>query len=186
MLARFADRLSAAVGRLCAGLVLAMTVAGAAAALLRYLARPLGIDPPLNALVDAQWMLFSAVFLLGAGWALSTDAHVRVDVLYGRLGARARAGVDLAGTVLLLLPFCALLLWATTPAVVGAVAIREGALDPGGLARWPVRLLVPVGVGLLALQGVAQGLKAAAVLRDRPARPETAAGEAAPPARPAA
>ena len=175
-LARLADRLSAAVGRLCAGLILAMTAAGAAAAVLRYLARPLGLDPSLNALADAQWMLFSAVFLLGAGWALSTDAHVRVDVLYGRLGPRRRAWTDLLGTVLLLLPFCGLLLWATTPAVAGAVAIREGALDPGGLARWPVRLLVPVGVVLLAVQGVAQALKAVAVLRGRPAPPPAASG----------
>ena len=174
-LARFADHVSAAVGRLCAGLVLAMVAAGAAGALLRTVAGPLGIDPPLNALADAQWMLFSAVFLLGAGWALSTDAHVRVDVLYGRLGARRRAAVDLAGTLLLLLPFCALLLWATTPAVLDAVALREGARDPGGLARWPVRLLVPVGVVLLAVQGVAQALKAAVVLRGGAASPPPAA-----------
>ena len=171
-LVRFADRLSAAIGRLCAWLVLGMTAAGAAGALVRYLARPLGIDPSLNALADVQWMLFSAVFLLGAAWALSTDAHVRVDVLYGRLRARRRAAVDLGGAVLLLLPFCGLLLWATLPAVAESVAIREGALDPGGLARWPVKLLVPVGAALLALQGVAQALKAAAVLRGAaPPRP---------------
>ena len=176
-LARFADRLSAAVGRLCAGLVLVMVAAGAAGAALRTLAGPLGVDPPLNALADAQWMLFSAVFLLGAGWALSTDAHVRVDVLHGRLGARGRAAVDLAGTALLLLPFCGLLLWATTPAVLDAVALREGARDPGGLARWPVRLLVPAGVVLLAVQGLVQALKAAVVLRGGagPAAPAPAA-----------
>ena len=178
-LVRFADRLSAAVGWLAARLVLAMVAAGAACALLRYLAGPLGLDPPLNALADAQWMLFSAVFLLGAAWALSTDAHVRVDVLYGRLSPRARAGVDLAGSVVLLVPFCALLLWAALPAVAESVALREGALDPGGLARWPTKLLVPAGVALLALQGVAQALKAAAVLRRRPAQ-----GETAPPAAP--
>lgn len=164
-LLRVADRLSAAIGWVSARLVIAMVAVGAVGAVLRYLARPLGIAPALNALADLQWMLFSAVFLLGAAWALSTDSHVRVDVLYGRLSARRRALVDLVGTVGLLLPFCALLLWATWPAVVESVAIREGALDPGGLPRWPVRLLVPLGVGLLGLQGVAQAVRAAHALR---------------------
>lgn len=172
-LVRFADRLSAAIGWVSARLVVAMVAVGALGAVLRYLARPLGIAPALNALADLQWMLFSAVFLLGAAWALSTDSHVRVDVLYGRLSARRRALVDLVGTVGLLIPFCALLLWATWPAVVQSVAIREGALDPGGLPRWPVRMLVPLGLGLLGLQGVAQALKAVHTLR-RPDEPPAA------------
>lgn len=164
-LLRIADRLSAAIGWLAARLVVAMVAAGALGALLRYAAPVLGIAPALNALADLQWMLFSAVFLLGGAWALAEDAHVRVDVLYGRLSRRQRAAVDLAGAVLLLLPFCALLLWATWPAVVQSVAIRETALDPGGLPRWPVKLIVPVAVGLLALQGVVEAVRAVLVLR---------------------
>ncbi|WP_412063020.1 TRAP transporter small permease subunit [Rubrivirga sp. IMCC45206] len=164
-LPRLADRLSAAVGWLCARLVVGMVAAGALAAVLRYLAPVLGITPALNALGDVQWMLFSAVFLLGAAWALAEDAHVRVDVIYGGRPPRTRAAIDLAGTVLLLLPFCALLAWASWPAVVDSVVLREGALDAGGLVRWPVKLLLPVGLGLLALQGVAQGLRAVATLR---------------------
>lgn len=166
-LVRLADRVSAAVGWLCARLVVVMVLAGALGAALRYLAPVLGISPALNAIGDVQWMLFSAVFLLGAAWALSEDAHVRVDVLYGRLPERRRALVDLLGTVLLLLPLCGLLLWAAWPAVLEAVAIREAALDAGGLARWPVKLLVPLGVVLLAVQGVAQGVKAWGRLRGR-------------------
>ena len=160
-----ADRLSAAIGWLCARLVVGMVAAGALGAILRYLAPVLGITPALNAIGDVQWMLFSAVFLLGAAWALADDAHVRVDVLYGQLPPRRRALVDLLGTVFLLLPFCGLLLWASWAGVVESVAIREGALDAGGLTRWPVKLLVPIGVGLLALQGVALAVKAAAALR---------------------
>ncbi len=162
---RWAERVSAAIGWLSARLVVVMVAAGALGALLRYLAPLLGITPALNAIGDVQWMLFSAVFLLGAAWALAEDAHVRVDVLYARLSPRRRAFVDLVGTLGLLLPFCALLLWASWPAVVESVAIREAALDAGGLARWPVKLLVPLGVVLLALQGVAQAVRAAAALR---------------------
>ena len=164
-LAHLADRLSAGIGWLASRLVVVMVAAGAAGALLRYLARPLGIAPALNALADIQWMLFSAVFLLGAAWALATDAHVRVDVLYGRLSPRRRAVVDLAGSLLFLLPFCALMFWATWPAVVESVRLGEGALDPGGLARWPVKLMLPIGIALLALQGLAQAVKAWAVAR---------------------
>ena len=163
-LVRFADRLSAAVGWLAARLVVAMVAAGALAAALRYLAPSLGIAPALNALADVQWMLFSVVFLLGAAWVLAEDGHVRVDVLYGRLSPRRRAAVDLLGVVLLLLPMCALLLWATVPAVSEAVALREGALDAGGLPRWPVKLVLPLGIALLAVQGVAQALRAVGVL----------------------
>ncbi len=176
-LLRLSDRLSAAIGWLAARLVVAMVAAGALGALLRYLAPLLGIAPALNALGDLQWMLFSAVFLLGAAWALAEDAHVRVDVLYGRLSRRQRAGIDLAGSLFLLLPFCALLLWATVPAVLESVALREGALDPGGLARWPVKLVVPVAVVLLALQGVVEALEAALVLR-QPSRGPAADGAA--------
>ena len=158
------DRLSGWIGRLTSWLLLGAVAAGALAAIARYLAAPLGFAPALNALADLQWMLFASVFLLGAAWVLREDEHVRVDVLYGRLSARRRAAVDLAGAVLLLLPFCALLLWASWPAVTESVAIREGALDPGGLARWPVKLLVPVSIVLLALQGLAQAVRAARVV----------------------
>lgn len=163
-LLRLADRLSAAIGWLCARLVVVMVGAGALGALLRYVAPVFGITPALNAVGDVQWMLFSGVFLIGAAWALAEDAHVRVDVVYGRLSPTRRAWIDLIGTVVLLLPFCALVLWASWPAVVESVTLREGALDAGGLARWPVKLLVPLGVGLLALQAVVQGVRAGAVI----------------------
>ncbi|MEM0963942.1 MAG: TRAP transporter small permease subunit [Bacteroidota bacterium] len=164
-----ADRLSAAIGWLCARLVVVMVAFGALGAALRYLAPLVGITPALNAVGDIQWMLFSAVFLLGAAWALSEDAHVRVDVLYGRLSPKRQALIDLTGTVLLLLPFCALLLWAVLPLVAESVTLREAALDAGGLPRWPVKLLLPVGIVLLALQAAATGLRAALVLAGRPA-----------------
>ena len=162
---RFVDRLSGWVGLLTSWLLLGSILAGALAAILRYLAPLLGIAPALNALADLQWMLFSAVFLLGAAWVLREDEHVRVDVLYGRLAPKQKATIDLVGTLLLLLPFCALLMWASWPAVMSSFAIREGALDPGGLARWPVKLLVPVSIVLLALQGVVEGLRALDTLR---------------------
>lgn len=170
-LARAIDRLTARIGRATGWLLLAMVVGGALAALLRYLARGLGLDLPLNAFAETQWYLFSAVFLLGAAWALAEDAHVRVDVLYARRSEKGRAWIDLLGTVLFLLPFCALMLWATTPAVAASWAVREGSPDPGGLPRYPVKALVPAAFVLLFLQGISQAVKAVAVLRGVEAAP---------------
>ena len=153
------------MGRAAAWLTVAMVAAGALAAVLRFLARPLGILPALNALQDAQWMLFALVVVFGAAWALRDDAHVRVDVLQQRLSARARAWIELVGSVLALLPFCALLAWALWPLVSQSVALLETAQDPGGLPRWPVKALLLPAVALLALQGVAQALGALRVLR---------------------
>ncbi|MDX1419166.1 MAG: TRAP transporter small permease subunit [Rubricoccaceae bacterium] len=164
-LAHGIDRVSARVGRATGWLVLAMVLVGALGAVLRYVGRPLGLSLALNAFSEAQWYLFSAVFLLGAAWALAEDAHVRVDVLYGRLGPRRRALIDLAGTLLFLLPFCWLMLWATWPAVAASWAVREVSPDPGGLPRWPIKALVPVAFVLLFVQGVSQALKAVAALR---------------------
>lgn len=168
MLARFVlltRRLSTAVGHVAAWGLVATVAVGAAAAVLRTVAQPLGLSPALNALADLQWMGFGLVVLFAAAWALADDAHVRVDVLYGRFGPRARAAADLAGTVLLLLPFCGLLLWAVWPVVAEAWAVREGALDPGGLARWPVKVVLPLALALLAVQGMARAAEAALALR---------------------
>src|SRR6056297_1877491 len=138
---------------------------GAATAALRYVGRPLGVSLTSNAFLEGQWYLFSAVFLLAAAWALRENAHVRVDVLYGRLGPRGKAWTDLLGTLLFLLPFCALMLWATGPSVAESWAVREVSPDPGGLPRWPIKALVPVAFVLLFLQGIAQAIKAVAQLR---------------------
>ena len=167
-------RVSTAVGHTAAWLLVATVAAGAAAAILRTLAKPLGLSPGLNALADAQWMGFGAVVLLSSAWVLADDDHVRVDVWFGRLSPRGRAWVDLVGTVALLLPFCGLLLWTTWPVVVEALAVREGALDPGGLPRWPVKALIPVALVLLTVQGIASAVEAAAALA-RPADGEAAA-----------
>lgn len=167
-LVRTADRLNGFLGTISAGLLILMIAIGASSAILRYLAQPLGFAPALNAFGDAQWMLFSAVVLLGMAWALRDDAHVRVDVLFGRLSPKGQAWINLVGTLFMLLPFCALLMWVLWPAVLDAVALREGAADPGGLPRWPIKTLVPLSIALLALQGVAQALRAVGVLRGAP------------------
>lgn len=163
--ARLIDRVNATIGKAACGLMIVLVGLGALTAVLRYVGRPLGVSLTSNAFLEGQWYLFAAVFLLGAAWALREDAHVRVDVLYGRLGPRGKAWTDLLGAILFLLPFCALMLWATGPSVAESWAVREVSPDPGGLPRYPIKALVPVAFVLLFLQGVAQAIKAVARLR---------------------
>jgi TRAP-type mannitol/chloroaromatic compound transport system permease small subunit len=153
------DRLSAGVGRAVSWLALLMVAIGAFNAVARYLGRFASISLSSNAYIELQWYLFSALFLLGAANTLRQDAHVRVDVLYGRLGPRARAGIDLAGTLLFLLPFCVFVILMSWPAVESSWAIREQSPDPGGLPRYPIKALIPAAFGLLIVQGVSEGIK---------------------------
>jgi len=153
-LARAIDRLNLWVGRLVYWLVLLMVLVGAYNAVVRYLDRYTGIGLSSNFYIELQWYLFSLVFLLGAAYALQRDAHVRVDVFYGRLSPRARAWINLLGTVLFLLPFCGLVLWVSWGWVVNSWVVREMSPDPGGLPRYPLKAMLPVAFVLLALQGV--------------------------------
>ena len=136
-----------------------MVLVGAANALVRYFSRGLGLSLNLTPSTEAQWYMFSMIFLLGAAYALRHDVHVRVDVLYERLSPRARAWVDTVGTVLFLVPFSIMMLWVSYPAVRSSWQIRETSPDPGGLPRYPIKALILVSFALLLLQALSQLVK---------------------------
>lgn len=159
------DGLSERIGTWVLWLTLAMVLVSAYNAVARHLGKWLGVTLTSNALNEAQWYLFSMVFLLGAGLALKRNSHVRVDVLFARLTPRQRAWINLLGGLFLLLPFCTWTLWVSWGPVVNSWHVRELSPDPGGLARWPIKLLIPVGLVLILLQGVAEILKEVAFLR---------------------
>lgn len=165
------DRVSGAVGGAILWLVGVMVALGAFNAVARYLTRSTPLDLSSNAYIELQWYLFSIVFLLGGAYALREDAHVRVDLLYGRLGPRGRAWIDLVGTLVFLIPFSLMMLWASWPSVAASWRVRELSPDPGGLPRYPIKALVLVAFALLLMQGIAELLKRIAVLRGAPAVP---------------
>jgi TRAP-type mannitol/chloroaromatic compound transport system permease small subunit len=167
------DRLNSGIGSVTAWLTVVLVVLGAGNALARYAGRIVGVSLSSNAWLELQWYLFSAVFLLSGAWVLGEDRHVRVDVIHARLSARARAWIDLVGTVVLLVPFCLLWLWVSWPAVRSSWLVREGSPDPGGLPRWPLKALILVCFGLLLLQAVAELGKRVALLR-APVLPDAA------------
>lgn len=173
IVSRSIDKMSSLIGRATSLLATLMVLIGAGNAIMRYVSRDLGFEVGGNAALEAQWYLFSLMFLLGAAWTLERDAHVRVDVLYARLSWRGQAAIDLAGTVLFLLPFCAFGLYVSTPSVLNSWEVLEVSQDPGGLPRYPIKAMILVSFGLVATQGVSQGIKALARLTGHLPTPET-------------
>ena len=119
-----------------------------------------------NAWLEVQWYMFAAIVLFGAPYVLKVNGHVRVDVFYGAMSERTRIWIDLVGGILFLLPICVILVYFTWPWFVDSWRLNESSSNAGGLIRWPVKLMLPVGFTLLALQGVSEIIKRIAALRD--------------------
>ena len=153
------DAVNETIGRGVKWLVLIATLISATNASLRY-----GFDLSSNAWLELQWYLFALIFLLGAGYTLKHNGHVRIDVIYARLSPRGQAWIDIFGGVLFLLPVAGLMAWFSWSMFVESWAIQERSADSGGLLRWPIKLAVPIGFALLFLQGLAEIIKRVGVL----------------------
>ena len=153
-LSRAIDALNRRVGRSVLWLVLVAVLISAINAVTRKL-----FNLSSNAFLELQWYLFSAIFLLGAGYTLLHNEHVRIDVISARLSPRTRAAIDIVGTLFFLLPMALIILKLSWPLFVDAFWSGEVSSNAGGLTRWPVKLLIPAGFALLALQGVSELIK---------------------------
>lgn len=164
-IARSIDRVNEHIGRGVYWLTLVMVLVGAYNAIVRYLDRYTGLGLSSNTYIELQWYLFSVLFMLGAAYTLKHNAHVRVDVLFSRLSSKGQAWINLLGTVLFLLPFCALMLWVSWPTVRNSWAILEQSPDPGGLPRYPIKTMIPIAFILLFVQGLSMLIKQVAILQ---------------------
>ncbi|MBT8050200.1 MAG: TRAP transporter small permease subunit [Gammaproteobacteria bacterium] len=154
-------RLVAVAGRAVAWLTLVMTLLTFLVVLLRY-----GFNQGWIWMQESVTYLHATVFMVAAAWALQADEHVRVDIFYRERSDRYRAGVDLAGTVMFLLPFSVFMLYIGWDYVAAAWAVREASSEPGGLPLvWLLKSLVLVLPGFLLLQAVVTALECIAVLR---------------------
>jgi TRAP-type mannitol/chloroaromatic compound transport system permease small subunit len=153
------DWLNEKIGLIANWLVLLACVISAGNALIRY-----GFNMSSNAWLEIQWYLFAGMVMLGAAYTLKENEHVRVDILYIRYSDRTRLWLDLVGGIVFLLPMTIIIGWFSWPMVANSYAISETSNNPGGLLRWPVRLMLPVGFLLLSLQGVSEIIKRAAAL----------------------
>jgi TRAP-type mannitol/chloroaromatic compound transport system permease small subunit len=159
-LSRAIDAMNTRIGRLVYWLVLVVTLVSATNAVVRY-----SFDRSSNAFLELQWYLFSAVFLFCAPYTLLKNEMVRIDVLYSRLSRRTQDVIELLGICGFLLPFCIGMVYLSWPWFWQAYTRGEVSSNAGGLMIWPARLMVPIGFGLLTLQGISQLIKQIAWMR---------------------
>jgi len=148
------DRLNRSVGRLAYWLVLFAVLISAGNAVSRK-----AWNLSSNAMLEIQWYLFAAVFLLCAGYTLLSREHVRVDLFYSRMSRRAQLRVEIFGVLAFLMPVVTLILVLSWSPFMHAWQSGEVSANAGGLIRWPVKLLIPVGFALLLLQGLSELIK---------------------------
>lgn len=153
-LSRLIDAINDRLGKITAWLVLVAVLISAGNAVLR---KAFGYSS--NAFLEMQWYLFAAVFLIGGGFTLLRQEHVRIDLLYGRFSRRTQIRIDIFGTLFFLLPFSLLLTFLSWPFFYGAWQSGELSANAGGLILWPVKLLIPVGFALLSAQGISEIIK---------------------------
>jgi TRAP-type mannitol/chloroaromatic compound transport system permease small subunit len=165
------DWITERIGRAVGWLLLAAVLISTGNAIIRK-----AFSMSSNAFLEAQWYLFAAVFLLGAGYVFLHDQHVRIDVIASRFSRKVQVVVDVIGILLFLLPLCAFIAWTALPSVTTALQSGEMSANPGGLIRWPLYVLVPIGFVLLAVQALSELIKRVAFLTgagpDPHAKPE--------------
>jgi TRAP-type mannitol/chloroaromatic compound transport system permease small subunit len=159
-LSRWIDRLSEFVGRWLAWLVLAAVLVSAINASVRK-----AFNTSSNAYLEIQWYLFAAVFLCAAGYTMLRQEHVKIDVISGRLSKRAQIWIDIFGLALFVLPLVVNVIRLSWPLVVNAYVNHEYSQNAGGLIRWPVFAMLPLGFLLLGLQALSELIKRIAFLR---------------------
>jgi TRAP-type mannitol/chloroaromatic compound transport system permease small subunit len=178
-LSRGIDQVSRWLGMVAMWMVLAAVLISAINAIVRK-----AFNIGSNAFLEVQWYLFSGVFMLAVGYVLLHNAHVRIDFIASRLSKRVNAGIDLAGLVLFTVPLSLIMIDLGWPLFVQAFKSGEMSQNAGGLIRWPVLLLVPLGFTVLALQALSEIIKRSAYLMGVSNEPfselDAADGETAP------
>ena len=153
------DTLNEKIGDICNWLVLLACIVSGGNAMVRY-----AYDTSSNAWLEIQWYMFAVIVMFGASYTLKRNEHVRVDLLYMNLSRRGQLWVDILGTLLFLLPTCAILAWLSWPFFMQSYNVYEHSSNAGGLLRWPIKLVLPIGFALVALQGLSELIKRVAFL----------------------
>ena len=148
------DGFSEAMGKFAGYLVLICCLVSAGNAIVRYI-----FNYSSNGWLEIQWYMFAFIVLVGASYTLRMNEHVRVDIIYGAISARARLWVDMLGLVVFLLPACFYLAWLSWPMFTLSLAQNEVSSNAGGLIRWPVKFIIFAGFTLLFLQGISELVK---------------------------
>jgi TRAP-type mannitol/chloroaromatic compound transport system permease small subunit len=153
-LSRVIDSLNDRFGQVADWLVLFACLISAGNAMSRY-----AFSLSSNAWLEVQWYMFAGMVMLGAPHTLKVNEHVRVDLLFSSVSERTRIWIDILGIIFFLFPICIILIYFTWPWFVESWQIEEMSSNAGGLIRWPVKLVLPVGFALMVLQGVSELIK---------------------------
>ena len=159
-LSRLIDSITELIGKFAMWLILAAVLISSGNAIMRK-----AFDIGSNAFLEIQWYLFSGVFMLASGYVFLRNAHVRIDFLSGKLSKRTNAIIDALGIVVFLIPLCLILITLSWPVFERSWVSGEMSQNAGGLIRWPVQLLIPLGFGILMMQAVSELIKRIAYVR---------------------
>ena len=158
-LSRVVDALNTRIAFVAEWLVLLSCLISAGNAFSRY---AFGISS--NAWLEIQWYMFGAVVMLGASYTLKRNEHVRVDIVYANVSTRRQIGIDIFGFILFMLPATVIMTYLSWPIFYNSWAQGEVSANAGGLIRWPVKILLPLGFFLLSLQGISELIKRIAMI----------------------
>jgi TRAP-type mannitol/chloroaromatic compound transport system permease small subunit len=158
-LSRAIDALNERIGFLAEWLVLLSCLISAGNAFSRY---AFGISS--NAWLEIQWYMFAAVVMLGASYTLKKNEHVRVDIVYANVSTRRQIGIDIFGFILFMLPATIIMAYLSWPIFYNSWQLGEISANAGGLIRWPVKIMLPIGFFLLSLQGISELIKRIAMV----------------------
>lgn len=160
VLSRTIDTINTLLGRAVAWMIMAAVLISAINALIRKL-----FDTSSNTWLELQWVLFGAVFLIGASWTLLANEHIRIDIINSHFSRRLRNYVEIIGHVVFLLPFTAIMIITSLPFAMDSYRINEQSMNAGGLPQWPAKFLLPIGFILLFAQGISELSKRVAMMR---------------------
>jgi len=159
-LSRAIDALNVRVGKAVTWITLLVVLVSAGNAVVRKV-----FGTSSNAWLELQWYMFGAMFLLTAGYTLLKNEHVRVDILSSQLSKRTQIYIEIFGVLFFLLPMAILIMYLSWPMFMDSYISNEQSSNSGGLTRWPVKLLIPIGFGLLVLAGISRLIKCVGYLR---------------------
>lgn len=148
------DWITEKLGHVAAVAVISAAMISAGNAFVRY-----GLDITSNGWLEIQWYLFAVTVMLGGPYVLKVNEHVRVDLFYGKLKRNGPVYVDIFGLLVFLLPLCALMVYMSWPLFMRMYLTGEMSSNAGGLIRWPAMLLLPLGFGLMFVQGTVEVIK---------------------------
>ncbi len=153
-LSHLIDALTERIGKSIIWLVLIVTLISSGNAVMRYT-----INYSSNAFLEVQWYLFGMIFLLGAGYTLMRNEHVRIDLISGKFSKRGQTWIDIFGIIFFLMPMAITVMYLSWPIFLLALHTNEQSSNAGGLTVWPARLMIPLGFFLLVLQGFSELIK---------------------------